>query len=732
MRRFVGGLAFKISVVIALVEALALAAVGDIYLLRFARERRAEFEQRMAVPAILMSEGALSYEAAADLEAMTSLIGVPVSRSMWVGRNRLVLYSGDRAEVGQAVDNLRNVKAVEGFKSFEPVLVEEQGQVVYVAPVFRGPDIVGYLYLEVPTVEVMSQARGMGIADLVALAAIVVVTVGVNVFLLKVMLLNRLEELAAVLRRVERGDLEVEIKGPFAGDEVGALQRGVNAMVAQLWEMVRSLEQRVAERTRDLERRSSQLQAVAEVGSAIASVRDFDVLLARITHLISERFGYYHVGIFLLDAEGEYVVLRAANSPGGQRMLAREHRLAVGGHSIVGTVAATMTPRIVLDVGEDAEYFSNPDLPETRSEMALPLMVGGRLLGVLDIQSTEEAAFAEEDVEVLRVLAEQVAVAIDNVRLLAEVQEAAELQRRAYGELSRAAWEELAQLQVLGYRSEATRELVPVVDRWEPEMERARREGQVVVIDEHTVAVPVKAVGGNVVGVLKFRKPETGGAWTPRQIALLESLSDRLGQALESARFYRETQLAAARELLLREVSERIRAAVTVEGVAQAAAREIGRAWQRPAFVYVETIVGGEGGWGYLCEGEEVRRITDPPAWGDEGYVAPLHVLEETVHGQIGVYVEAERPLVREEQVLMASLAPRVAAALDRARLYEETQRRAAREQMTREITDRMRRTVDWDELMQVALREMSGALHASRAFVQWVPQQIAGEEHHD
>ena len=216
-----------------------------------------------------------------------------------------------------------------------------------------------------------------------------------------------------------------------------------------------NLESRVDDRTRDLQRRALQLQVAVEVGQTISAMRDLDQLLGRVTELISERFGFYHAGIFLLDDTGEFAVLRAANSPGGKQMLAKGYSLKVGEVGIVGYVTKRREPRIALDVGMDAIHFKNPFLPDTRSEMALPLSVGERILGALDVQSTMPAAFTEEDVAVLQVLANQVAIAIENVRLLEETQAALELSHRAYGELSREAWLERLQSQPLGFHRDA-------------------------------------------------------------------------------------------------------------------------------------------------------------------------------------------------------------------------------------------------------------------------------------
>jgi GAF domain-containing protein len=328
-----------------------------------------------------------------------------------------------------------------------------------------------------------------------------------------------------------------------------------------------NLETRVEERTRDLQRRALQLQVAVEVGQTISAMRELDQLLARVTELISERFGFYHAGIFLLDDTGEFAVLRAANSPGGKQMLAKGYSLKVGEVGIVGYVTRRCEPRIALDVGMDAIHFKNPFLPETRSEMALPLVVGERILGALDVQSTLPAAFTEEDVAVLQVLANQVAIAIENVRLLEETRAALELSRRAYGELSREAWLERLQSQSLGFHRDANglTQIKPPgqLDSGEP--------------DEQRLTIPIQ-VRGQTLGFIHARKPERAGAWSAEQTALLNTLVDQLGVALDTARLYEETQERAERERMVGEITSHMRATLDLETVLQTAAREMRRA----------------------------------------------------------------------------------------------------------------------------------------------------------
>ncbi|MFN2157912.1 MAG: GAF domain-containing protein, partial [Anaerolineae bacterium] len=175
-----------------------------------------------------------------------------------------------------------------------------------------------------------------------------------------------------------------------------------------------------------LERRALQLQTAAEVSHAVSSILDPDDLIRQVVNLVQERFNLYYAGLFLVDQVGEWAVLQAGTGEAGRQMLARGHRLEIGGGSMIGWCVANKQARIALDVGEDAVRFENPFLPETRSELALPLVSRGEAIGALTIQSTEESAFSEEDVAVLQTMADQLANAIANARLFEQTQIRAE------------------------------------------------------------------------------------------------------------------------------------------------------------------------------------------------------------------------------------------------------------------------------------------------------------------
>jgi|GEM_PF-341241 len=394
---------------------------------------------------------------------------------------------------------------------------------------------------------------GIAIVSLVAaVVASLFVTQGISAPL------NRLVER---VERIAEGDLALEV--PIERqDEIGILASAVNSMREQLRDLVSGLEQRVEERTLVLEQRSVQLQAASEVARQAAEIQDIAELLDSTVHLISQNFDFYHAGLFLLDEAGAYAVLRAASSPGGQQMLARGHKLAVGQVGIVGYAAATGEPRIALDVGEDAQYFNNPDLPLTRSEMALPMKVRGRVIGVLDVQSTRSAAFTDEDVAILLTMSDQVALAIENARLLANMQDRLQEISALLRTQGREAWTQLTEQRPnWGYRYDGV-EVLPY------EAALAERESQ--------ISLPLQVRAGGVIGELNI---DLGArAPTAADRALIQDIIEQASLALDSARLFQQTQGAlrradalyqAGRSLINFENVEDVLSAVA-EGVASA------------------------------------------------------------------------------------------------------------------------------------------------------------------
>ncbi|HSO13346.1 MAG TPA: GAF domain-containing protein [Anaerolineales bacterium] len=392
-----------------------------------------------------------------------------------------------------------------------------------------------------------------------------------------------LTELTRTVLKIAEGNLEEQAIEPTSSKEVAQLAIGFNRMTQKLGILVNSLESQVTERTEKLEKRASQLQAITELSEAIAQLQDLNKLFPATTHLVSERFGFYHVGIFLVDSNREFAILQAANSEGGQRMLIRSHRLKLG-TGVVGYAAQTGQPRIALDVGADAVFFDNPDLPDTRSEAALPLMSRGEAIGVLDVQSTEPGAFSTEDLQVLTALANQVSIAFENARLLTETRAALMQVQEVYNEFTRAEWSRTVSLaEQPGFRYHAGRIEMLEDELHTPEVVSAVENGQVAAHQVNVsnekrgaVAVPVK-LRGEVIGVLHIESDDSSKEWQDDEIGLVEAVAERAAIAVENARLFQEARRRAAKEQLISEASARIGSAFNLENILQTTAEELER-----------------------------------------------------------------------------------------------------------------------------------------------------------
>ena len=240
-------------------------------------------------------------------------------------------------------------------------------------------------------------------------------------------------------------------------------------------------------------------------------------------------------------------------------MIERGHSLSVGAQDIVGDVAAQKTPRIALDVGLDAVFFNNPDLPMTRSEIALPLLVRNKVLGILDIQSDKPQAFSTDDIDVLETIANQVAVAIDNARLLDESQ-ATFMQLEALTTLrTRETWHQKLQ------EKERAFTYTPLGLRAE------KSTGD----DDHAVTVPIILRGQKIGKISVARK--TDAEWKKVDEDLIAEVASQVGLAVDNIRLLEEATQRARQEQIVGEMAFRFSQALDINSLLQTATRELGQ-----------------------------------------------------------------------------------------------------------------------------------------------------------
>lgn len=396
------------------------------------------------------------------------------------------------------------------------------------------------------------------------------------------------------------------------------------------------LVQQVEQHNRVLQRRAVQLEASAQIGRAITSIFDVDRLLRQTVDLIRDRFGFHHVGIFLLDETGEWAVLQEATGEAGLQMKAQGHRLAVDGTSMVGWTALHREPRIAWDVGKDAVRLAHPLLSRTRSEMTLPLMVGGRVLGVLNVQSEEEAAFDQDDVRTLQSMADQVAIAIENARRLSDDAALLEATSPIY-RLSRRLTTAISTTDVADaiiasvaetvadgcvviefeFSPDGKPEALRYLGVWRRDREPQFQAGQRLAISESLfpldlvstfwivpdieqgeqlplsarrvfretgvralVNIPLHARERLIGQVVVLRS--TPEDFPPPAVRLYEALSGQAAVALERVQLLEEARRRAESEQLARQALDRIRRAANLEQALQTAAQELAQAMEVP------------------------------------------------------------------------------------------------------------------------------------------------------
>jgi GAF domain-containing protein len=306
-----------------------------------------------------------------------------------------------------------------------------------------------------------------------------------------------------------------------------------------------SLESRVESRT-------LQLRAVNEVGRASSAILDPEQLIVRVVNLITDQFGYYYAALFLVDEKGEQAELHSATGEAGRVLKENKHHLRVGGNSMVGMAISTREPRISLDVGTEPIRFENPLLPYTRSEIALPLIAGERILGALDVQSTKAGAFGPQEIETLQGMANQVAIAFENARLYQDAKKSLEEMQAVQRQYVLEAWRPVSRDEDLQYK---------IGDDY-------------LLPEAAQLNVPI-ALRDEIIGQISLSS-ET--EWTAEQRNLIEAVATQAALALDNARLVEQSQSSAVREHLLAEITGKIWASTTMDGILQAAVSELGHA----------------------------------------------------------------------------------------------------------------------------------------------------------
>ncbi len=396
-------------------------------------------------------------------------------------------------------------------------------------------------------------------------------------------LTNPLIALARAANSIAQGDFTVRADAKTS-DEIGTLAAAFNSMADQLQSTLQGLEGRIYERTADLQQNTLQLETIADVAREIAIIRDMNTLLNVSVNLIRERLDYYHVGIFLVDQSGEYAVLRAASSIAAEKMLAQNYKLKVGQKGLVGSVTRTGEAYIALDVGNDAIHFENPYLPETRSEIALPLRNRSITIGALDIQAHVPNAFGPRDIQALQILADQLSAAIENAQLALKVEDTMRELTAASRAQARRTWQTSPSGDKFPAYEYDGLQVNAVSHNLSPDLLKRLESGKPVIVrkgvslggrDQSTMMIPLMLLN-QVIGVIGLEQEDPEHIWTEDEIAIAQAAANRAALTLENARLLEESQRRAAREQTISNISAKIGAGTEIELILKTAVRELG------------------------------------------------------------------------------------------------------------------------------------------------------------
>ncbi|MCJ7569519.1 MAG: GAF domain-containing protein, partial [Anaerolineales bacterium] len=568
---------------------------------------------------------------------------------------------------------------------------------------------------ELPQADIFAEANALA-PTVISLLLGAIALVAIVVPLATRQAISPLSSLTKLAQKFSMGDLSARV-AETRGDEIGQLSRTFNQMAEDLSDLYRSLEKRVEDRTR-------QIRTASEVARDAVAIRDVESLLNETVNLITSRFGFYHAGVFLLDRERENAVMRAASSEGGKRMIARGFNLPVGKVGIVGYATGTGKPRIALDVGEDQVHFANPDLPETRSEMALPLWAGDQIIGALDVQSKDPNAFDDEDILVLQTMADQLAVAIENARLIDELTELSAQNRRVidvftsiseqtdYDSLLAKASESIREIfgfnrVVLGLvegneiivRSASSAEGIqptptgiPIpLDRgplgravlttkpFTVLSEDSPGTSQTILSASTTVVIPLIS-RGEAFGAFAVESADIGGL-DSRDIEILELIANQVSVALESARLFEETQRS-------------------FEQIDSLYRRQTAESWED----LLQIIEDDKQATFAEYTGS---RYPDAVMDGGDSLDAQISVRGEIV-GHLGILAERPGEWTEDDREILEAVGEEVANALEQMRLLEEVQRRAAQLQMAAEVARDATGLLDIETLLNRVVRLIS------------------------
>ena len=397
-----------------------------------------------------------------------------------------------------------------------------------------------------------------------------------------------LTRLRQAMQGVMRGNFEVPMTDGNRSDEIGALANTFTDMRAQVRALTEDMDNRLRARIRDV-------RVTQDISRTVTAERDLNRLMTQVVDLIVENFpSIYHAQIFLLDSAREYAVLRASTGEAGKGLLQRGHRLLVGSISVIGQVTEQARTIVARDIAESDVHRQNEFLRETQAELAIPLTLGGDIIGALDVQSKQRDSFDNDQITALQTLADQITIAIENARLYEESARLLSDLERDRRATTRYAWQQYVNAKrVAGIYARVGTNTGYEFDDIETAIYISGRS----IVGDRTergtipFAVPI-ILRGETIGLVEYEVPESD--FTQDKVMLAEELVSRLAISLDNARLFQDSQRTADRERIVNDISAKLTAQNDIEAIIQTAIKEVGQALRTPQIAVRLTNIGDQ------------------------------------------------------------------------------------------------------------------------------------------
>lgn len=403
----------QITVMIILTQLIMLTIIGVVYYNNFSSELDQQLRDRSVIPSQLLNDGLLEFDALTDRARIEQLIGEDVINAFIIGINDNIFFSLNNEYLGQSFSDLDDISLSTSLTSLSDITIniDKNNNLLVAAPLTSGSgDAVRfYSVLQISNAQGIAQRNQLAQLFIFGGLVTLVITSVAIAFIFNQFVLIRINNTLEVLDKAAKGDLTTRITNP-SNDEIGILQQGTNTMLLRLEDLVNTLEKRVSERTRDL-------QTTIDVSQQVTTELNLTNLLSNITEITKQNFELYYVSVYLYDEANRIIRLAAGSGAIGNQMIKIGNDFSID--KVIGLVPNAAFKRevlIVQDTEKSDTHFANVLLPETRSEVAFPMIVGDKLIGVLNLHSTAVNAFSDENISVFQSLSDQLSIAVRNAQ----------------------------------------------------------------------------------------------------------------------------------------------------------------------------------------------------------------------------------------------------------------------------------------------------------------------------